>query len=72
VGRVIFDLRHLEFMNSSCFKAFVTFLQLVKASPQQPPCEVHFKASETYPWQKRSLSALSCVAIELVKIDVVP
>jgi anti-anti-sigma regulatory factor len=46
--KVTVDLRHLEFMNSSCF---------------------HFLSNPEHHWQRRSLAALACFAVDLVAVE---
>lgn len=63
------DFRPLVFMNSSCFKDFVTWLTAVKALAPSEQYHIHFVSSPAHRWQKASLFALSCFAIDLVTID---
>ncbi|MBK8264392.1 MAG: hypothetical protein IPK80_24000 [Nannocystis sp.] len=69
VAEVIADLRHLEFMNSSCFKAFVTWLVAVRRLPRASQYRIRFRASERHHWQKRSLHALSYFGGDLITIE---
>ena len=64
------DLRGLEFMNSSCFKAFVTWIGKVQDLPQPEQYQMIFRSDDTKHWQRRSLGALSCFAVDLIRIDV--
>jgi hypothetical protein len=68
-GEVIVDIRRLKFMNSSCFKTLVDWLgnlEEVEAARQYKLC---IRSSEEHHWQKRSLAALSCLAVDLVRIQ---
>jgi hypothetical protein len=66
--RVVIDFRELEFMNSSCFKSFVNWLQnLLELEPEQQ-YRVRFLSDPNKHWQARSLKALSCFAADLVEI----
>jgi hypothetical protein len=62
------DFRDLEFMNSSCFKCFVTWLSRVRGLKPEMHYRIRFLSDPTKHWQRRSLAALSCFAIELVQI----
>ncbi len=66
---VLVDLLTLEFMNSSCFKAMVTWIaQLRDVAPAQQ-YHVRFLSNPAMHWQRRSLQALSCFATDLVKVE---
>ncbi len=69
VRRVIVDLRHLAFMNSSCFKTFVTWLSQVQEAERSKQYMIHFLSDTQKHWQKRSLNALSCFAVDLVRVE---
>lgn len=66
---VTIDLRELLFMSSSCIKAFVTWLMRVQNLPVGEQYRIHFLSSPDIHWQRRSLTALSCVAAQLVSIS---
>jgi hypothetical protein len=68
IAEVRMDLRELEFMNSSCFKSFVSWISEVSelASGQY---RIRFLSNPSILWQRRSLHALSCFAAELVTIE---
>jgi hypothetical protein len=63
------DLRSLEFMNSSCFKSFVTWISQVQDLPEPDQYRIRFLSSPAILWQRRSLNALSCFAAHLVTIE---
>jgi hypothetical protein len=67
VQQVSVDLKELEFMNSSCFKTFVSWLGRVQESKR--PYKVRLQASDKFHWQKRSLHALKCFAADHVIIE---
>ncbi|GAC1352652.1 MAG: hypothetical protein NVS3B20_15030 [Polyangiales bacterium] len=69
VQEVVVDIRALEFMSSACFKIFVTWLSQLQQSDAQRQYIVRFLSDSNRYWQRRSLSALSCFAVSLVKID---
>jgi hypothetical protein len=62
------DLRDLEFMNSSCFKSFVSWISEV-SDLTQGQYRIRFLSNPGILWQRRSLHALSCFASELITID---
>jgi anti-anti-sigma factor len=66
--RVEVDLRQLEFMNSSCFKVFVSWLGSVQDLDSSKQYRIHLLSNPNLHWQRRSLAALSCFAVDLVTI----
>ena len=68
-SKVVIDFRELEFMNSSSFKVFVTWLAQVQDLPQDRQYRIHFLSNASMHWQRRSLAALSCFAVNLVTIE---
>jgi hypothetical protein len=68
IPEVQMDLRDLEFMNSSCFKSFVSWISEVSDMPQGQ-YRIRFLSNPKMLWQRRSLHALSCFAAELVTIE---
>jgi hypothetical protein len=68
VREVLVDLRELEFMNSSCFKHFVTWICEVHDAPALAP-RFRFRSDPRRLWQRRSLHALSGLAGGLVSIE---
>ena len=68
ISEVQMDLRDLEFMNSSCFKSFVSWISDVSDMPQGQ-YRIRFLSNPKMLWQRRSLHALSCFAAELVTIE---
>jgi hypothetical protein len=66
IERVVFDFRELEFMNSSCFKAFVSFIERAKESKG---LGIVFRTDPRHHWQRRSLEALRRLAMGLVTIE---
>ncbi len=60
------DIRRLTFMNTSCFKDVITWLDRARADARY---RITFLSSATQHWQKRSLHALSCFARDLVSIE---
>ena len=68
---VVVDLRELEFMNSSCLKVFVAWLAHLRELETPAQYKVCFRSNPKLLWQRRSLAALSCFAIDLVTIETV-
>jgi hypothetical protein len=69
VRQVTVDLRELEFMNSSCFKAFVSWLGELQDLDATRQYRIRFLSDERKHWQRRSLGALSCFAVDLIEIE---
>jgi hypothetical protein len=69
IPEVQIDLRELEFMNSSCFKSFVSWISEV-SELTSGHYRIRFLSNPSILWQHRSLHALSCFAAELVTIEV--
>jgi len=66
---VVVDFRDLEFMNSSCFKAFVTWIVRVQGLAEDAQYKIRFLSDRGKHWQRRSLGALTCFAVDLVEVD---
>ncbi len=69
VRAVVIDFDKLEFMNSSCFKNFVAWINRVQEMEQRSRYSIKFISNPSLHWQKRSLTALQCFAVDLVEID---
>jgi hypothetical protein len=69
VSEVVVDFRNLEFMNSSCFKSFVKWLSLLQALGPKRDYQLRVRSDAAKHWQKRSLRALSCFAVGLVRVE---
>lgn len=67
VLEVQFDFCALEFMNSSCFKAFVTFIDNAKTVAAR--YRIRFITTSKHYWQRRSLEALRRLAVGVVLIQ---
>lgn len=66
---VVVDLRELEFMNSSCLKVFVVWLAQLRDMDAGAHYKVRIRSNPDLLWQRRSLAALSCFAVDLVTIE---
>jgi len=67
VSEVRCDLRKLVFMNSSCFKSFVVWIDTLKSAPD--PYQIGFLTDPSLHWQRRSLEALRRLAVNIVSIE---
>ncbi len=67
VAEVSCNLQQLVFMNSSCFKSFVVWIDTVKNSPVR--YQIAFKTNPNLHWQRRSLEALRRLAANIVTIE---
>jgi hypothetical protein len=70
VSEVIVDVRRLEFMNSSGFKGFVSWVAaLEELDPAAGGYRVRFLSDANVLWQRRSLHALRCFAPDRVSVE---
>lgn len=69
VELVIADLRAVEFMNSSCIKELVTWLQMLLDLEPERRYRIRLRHGATHHWQSRSLRVLQTFASDLVEID---
>jgi hypothetical protein len=67
LSRVQVDLRELQFMNSSCIKDLIVWLEKVRKA--EKGYLVTFLSSDARPWQRRSLQALKQFAKGIVSIE---
>ena len=63
------DLTGLEFCNSSGFKSFIYWIELIQKAPEEKRYKLRFVSSKERKWQKTSLLALSCYGVNLVTLD---
>lgn len=68
LAEVSMDLRSLEFMNSSCLKALVSWISAVQDQPEGARYRITFISNPDLHWQRRSLNALSRIAGDIVSI----
>lgn len=69
VEEVSVDVRGLEFMNSSCLKAFVWWINGVQDELPGTQYRIVFLSSPSMYWQRRSLNALACLASDIVSVQ---
>jgi hypothetical protein len=67
LGETVIDVRELYFMNSSCIKAFVSWIYRVSISDL--PYRIRFLANTRQPWQDNTLGALARIAPTVVTIE---
>jgi hypothetical protein len=63
------DMRALEFMNSSCFKAFITWIIAVDHLPPGQRHRIRFLCNPALHWQKRSLRAMVHFGNDIVTVE---
>lgn len=68
VKNVSFDFTDLYFMNSSCFKAFVTWIDTVGQTVPHA-YGIRFVTNPKLHWQRRSLEALRYLAPKVVRVE---
>lgn len=66
---VVVDFRQLEFMNSSCLKACVTWIATLQETPAAQQYKIRFLSNPELRWQRRSLHSLSCFASDLISVE---
>jgi hypothetical protein len=67
-AEVELDFHELYFMNSSCLKALVSFIDGA-ANVDKPGYRIRFLTNPQLFWQRRSLEALQRLAPEFVQIE---
>ena len=66
---VTVDFTALEFMSSSCFRSFVSWVSDVQELPPEQQYRIVMRSNASMLWQRRSLHALKCFANELIDIE---
>ena len=56
---IVIDLTELEFMNSSSFKAFVTWIVDLVELPEAQRYKLRFRSNPMLQWQRRSMKAIA-------------
>jgi hypothetical protein len=67
--KVVVDLHDLEFMNSSCFKSFITWIVALRRLPEDQRYHILFRANPELDWQERSLHPIEYFGGGLVSIE---
>jgi hypothetical protein len=70
ISRVQVDMRELAFMNSSCIKDVIVWLEKIRQTAEDKRYLVAFLSSGAQPWQRRSLHAISHFARGIVTVEV--
>ncbi|MDC3955903.1 hypothetical protein [Polyangium jinanense] len=63
------DFRQLEFMNSSCFKSFVSWISELGELERSQEYKIRLLSNPEMHWQRRSLHALRCFAVDLITVE---
>lgn len=70
VDEVAVDMKDLEFMNSAGFSTLIDWLVSLQEEEEGKRYKVRFVSSKEHQWQRRSLNALKCLAVDLVTVEV--
>lgn len=68
VESVVFDLRQLEFMNSSCFRHFIGWIAAIQDLGPDQRYTVEFLSNPAFHWQRRTLQSLRSFATDLITV----
>ena len=68
VPEVVVDLIGCTFMNSSCFKAFLSWLAAIAELPPEAQYRLRFTWDDSSYWQRRGLHALRAYAPTLIQL----
>lgn len=69
-NRVRVDIRELSFMNSSCIKEVIVWIEKVRKGSDAEKYSILFLSSSTQPWQRRTLGAITHFAKGVVGVEV--
>ncbi len=69
IREVLVDLVELEFMNSSCFKSFITWIVALRRLPDDQQYSIRFRHNAELEWQERSLHPIGYFGGDLIKIE---
>ena len=69
VKEIVVDFRELEFMNSSCLKALVTWLRRAREHAPEERYAIRFVHEPQAHWQIRSFSALAAFGRGVLTIE---
>lgn len=67
--RARIDLTELEFMSSSCFKSFVSWVVRIEQLPEDQRYHIVLLSSPTRHWQRRSLHALESMGGDIISVE---
>jgi hypothetical protein len=66
---VVVDLRQVSFMNSSCFTKLIGWVTRVRGMEEAARYQIRLRSNQEILWQRRSLQALKCFAVDLITIE---
>jgi hypothetical protein len=69
VKEVTLDVREVSFMNSSCFTKLIAWITRVREMTSESRYRIRIKSNQQVLWQRRSLHALQCFAVDLITIE---
>lgn len=69
VAEVVCDFDELYFMNSSCFKALVTWVTTLLSVDPGKRYRIRVRSNPKLAWQRRSVEALRCLADRVVIVE---
>jgi len=67
-AEVVVDFRQLEFMSSSCLKAFVEWIANIQELAPAERYHIQLRSNPQLRWQRRSLHSLQCFASDLITV----
>jgi hypothetical protein len=67
-GSVVVDMSELYFMNSSCFKAIITWISGIRKLEPSEAYKVRFVTNPKLHWQRRNLEAIREFAPSIVEV----
>ncbi|HEX7624813.1 MAG TPA: hypothetical protein VF400_14650 [Anaeromyxobacteraceae bacterium] len=65
---VTVDFNGFEFCNSSGFKSFIYWVDQIRSLPKDQQYRLRFMLSPAKRWQRTSLLALTCFAVDIIEI----
>jgi hypothetical protein len=69
VAAVVMDFTDLEFMNSSCFKSLLTWVNDVIELEESKRYQIRLRSNPKILWQRRSLHVLKTMATDIISIE---
>lgn len=69
VDEVVCDFDELYFMNSSCFKALVTWVTTLLSVEPGKRYRIRVRSNQKLAWQRRSVEALRCLAERVIIVE---
>jgi hypothetical protein len=66
---VTVDIRELYFMNSSCLKAFITWIVTVSKADAHLRYRIRFLSNPNLRWQQKTLEAMKAFAPDLIDVQ---